>query len=859
MISFVIVGLGTQLVSASLLESTSEAERIIDQRYATERSHRMALKKLDAILENATLSDADKESRIQEEFLASAKLTAENAGDLLLYTPILSWRIHSLAVAYDLNGRYESIVSRDRLTGAKTSQAVGLNEEKSRSENRTSTGEMSGSLHAEVGLSFGAIPKPVANAEARVMKTVSNTSSTGNQSAWSRQDQASLDACYESVMKELSETKLSGLHIRFVVEFSNNTEKDMIVPAESVIPVYAGAASFSVMAKMESVVPLNIPAHGTVDISFRGDLATTAARELIDFMRTKSPIISPERSPLLIIRSTDGTIRNAVNEAMRVAYARIVCGSYTWNVRKTWGGKSVSLQQAFEAVNSRYDIAPFVWEGLKLKELCGATVELFDLKKIPCVETGDGISIGFNDISKSLTLDEIHLGVMNADQLIVGKERRWNELTKESQNRLIARLHSFKNDAAVQYLLGVCYEYGLGVDKSAEKAAECYRKSANGGDPRGQYEYGQCFDYGWGGVEQSSTKAVEWYRKAAEQGNAIAQGDLGVCYANGTGVEKSAVEAVKWYRKAAEQGNAVAQSNLGLRYYYGQGVEQSYVESAKWFKKSAEQGNAVAQYNLGVCYEYGQGVVQSYVEAVRWYRKAAELGNATAQYNLGVCYEYGQGVVRSYAEAVRWYRKAAEQGDAAAQCNLGVCYEYGKSVAQSYADAVKWYRKAAEQGDATAQCNLGVSYEYGRGIGQSYAEAVKWYRVSAEQGYVAAQCNLGICYAKGCGVQQSYADAVKWFHKSAKQGYAAAQHNLGVCYDNGQGVQQSYAEAVRWYSAAAEQGHANAQYNLGISYAEGSGCEKSVKLAMYWLRKAEENGMELDGRVREYMKAHKDE
>ena len=693
----VVVGLCACLSFGALLETTSEAERMIDQRYTTERSHRMALKKLDTILENVALSDADKEKRIRAAFLTSSELTSENIGDLLLYMPILSWRVHSLAVAYDLDGRYESIVSRDRLTETKTTQTAGSNEERTRSENRTSTGENSGTLHAEAGLMFGIFPKLTANADAKMMKTVSNTSSRGNQSAWTRQDQASLNARYESVMKELAETKLSGLHIRFVVEFLNNTGKDMVVPAGSVVPVYAGSTSFSVMAKMESSVALNIPAYGTVDIAFRGDLATTAARELIDFMRTKSPVIAPERSPLLVIRSVDGTVRNAVNEAMRVASTKIVCGAYTWNVRKTWNGKSVTIQQALEAVNSRYDVSPFVWEGRKLKTICGAVVEPFDLERIPCVETDEGIVIGWNDISKPLAVDELRFGVMKADVFIVGKGRRWNDLAKEGQAKLIAQLRNLESDATAQYFLGVCYENGLGVDKSSEKAARCYRKSA-------------------------------------EQGNAFAQSSLGLCYATGEGVEQSCTEAVKWFRKSAEQGNAFAQSGLGLCYATGEGVEQSYTEAVKWFRKSAEQGNAFAQNNLGWCYAKGEGVEQSYAKAVEWLYKAAEQGHADAQSGLGNCYANGQGVEQSYAKAVEWLYKAAEQGDAMTQWLLGFYYARGQGVVQSYEEAVKWYRKSAEQGCARAQESLGVCYANGEGVEKSVRKAMYWLRKAKENG-----------------------------------------------------------------------------------------------------------------------------
>jgi hypothetical protein len=160
------------------------------------------------------------------------------------------------------------------------------------------------------------------------------------------------------------------------------------------------------------------------------------------------------------------------------------------------------------------------------------------------------------------------------------------------------------------------------------------------------------------------------YRKAAEQGNAKAQYNLGVCYSDGAGVAKDAAEAVNWYRKAAEQGLAEAQYNLGVCYGKGKGVAKDTAEEVKWYRKAAEQGNAKAQCNLGFCYRNGEGVPKDDVEAVRWYRKAAEQELPNGQYKLGWCYYSGTGVAKDNTEAVKWFRKAAEQGDAQAQAAL---------------------------------------------------------------------------------------------------------------------------------------------------------------------------------------------
>ncbi len=64
------------------------------------------------------------------------------------------------------------------------------------------------------------------------------------------------------------------------------------------------------------------------------------------------------------------------------------------------------------------------------------------------------------------------------------------------------------------------------------------------------------------GVGQDYKEAVSWYRKSANQGYAKAQYNLGLMYAEGKGVGQDYKEAVSWYRKAAVQGEAEAENSL---------------------------------------------------------------------------------------------------------------------------------------------------------------------------------------------------------------------------------------------------------------------------------------------------------
>lgn len=54
---------------------------------------------------------------------------------------------------------------------------------------------------------------------------------------------------------------------------------------------------------------------------------------------------------------------------------------------------------------------------------------------------------------------------------------------------------------------------------------------------------GLCYDYGWG-VDCDYGKAVKWYQRA-ETRNACLK--LGICYEQGRGIEQNRFEAHKWY------------------------------------------------------------------------------------------------------------------------------------------------------------------------------------------------------------------------------------------------------------------------------------------------------------------------
>ena len=112
---------------------------------------------------------------------------------------------------------------------------------------------------------------------------------------------------------------------------------------------------------------------------------------------------------------------------------------------------------------------------------------------------------------------------------------------------------------------------GLSVRVDLSKATDWYRKAADHGFTKAQYNLGVFYLNGQGGCPKDPATAVDWFRKAADQGLAIAQRNMGVLYWNGTGVEADECLGMEWYQKAAKGGDTEA----------ARGLQQGYPEIAE--------------------------------------------------------------------------------------------------------------------------------------------------------------------------------------------------------------------------------------------------------------------------------------
>ena len=629
-----------------------EAEQVINERYTFPRSRKSAEEKLDEIINDKNLSQEDKITRIRQKFLMKSEAITERSAYNLVYTPLISWKIHSVSIGYDIDETTQILVSEESLASSETAQTDSSEAEKRKQKSTGLEKERGGKVSADAEISASINPfKFHANADVQISGIAAacektNETDSGSE-VWSKRSQNSLSSKYDETIRTLTDKKISKCHLRFSVTIQNHTDIDLqFNPAKTYIPVYA--REFILNAKPDDVQDIqDIPANTTKEFLFRGEINNTKAVTLLSFMRHDAPSFSPERGQFKI-SSTDGRIKDAIADSRRIKTCSVFYKNKEWKIRKAWNGKQTTLREAIWAINALYaPPLPFqTGEDGAIKSMFGAACNPsaaaeWNLNQYPVWRIGSKWKKPgeAGELNQPLPDNGVFIKLVNIFDMVTTGGRDYDpDLQKMLAD--VLKSASEQNVVRAQYSLGDCYYCGFGVEK----------------DPK---------------------EAVNWYRKAAEQGNAWAQFSLGDCYYNGIGVEKDPQEAVKWYRKSAEQGNAWAQFILGNCYYNGEGVEKDPKEAVKWyqeavkrFRKAAEQGNELAQFNLGYCYYNGIGVEKDPKEAVKWYRKSAEQGNARAQYRLGDCYYMGIGVEKDPKEVVKWYRKSAEQGYREAQQRL---------------------------------------------------------------------------------------------------------------------------------------------------------------------------------------------
>lgn len=177
------------------------------------------------------------------------------------------------------------------------------------------------------------------------------------------------------------------------------------------------------------------------------------------------------------------------------------------------------------------------------------------------------------------------------------------------------------------------YEYGRrlltgqkGAIHSSRLAFKWFSRAAENRHPKAMAAMGLCYERGLG-VQKSLPKARKWYASAVDEGNDDACQTLVQMEARAGNLSG----ALHWLERMADDDSIPAQLILAHMHLNGTAKNASAAEGIRYLRYAAMQGNGEACLMLSTCYATGKGVPKNEELMMGWLLNAAEAGNETAQ------------------------------------------------------------------------------------------------------------------------------------------------------------------------------------------------------------------------------------
>ena len=118
-----------------------------------------------------------------------------------------------------------------------------------------------------------------------------------------------------------------------------------------------------------------------------------------------------------------------------------------------------------------------------------------------------------------------------------------------------------KRQNHAEYLMGVAYMAGAGVDKDEKEAVKWFKRAADHGSPMATYWVGELNAKGRAGLTEDWATAARYFHTAAEKGIPDAFVELGHMYAEGISAPMDAEKAAFCFRQALTA-STIASYNL---------------------------------------------------------------------------------------------------------------------------------------------------------------------------------------------------------------------------------------------------------------------------------------------------------
>lgn len=301
-------------------------------------------------------------------------------------------------------------------------------------------------------------------------------------------------------------------------------------------------------------------------------------------------------------------------------------------------------------------------------------------------------------------------------------------------------------------MLGRCYKFGVGTEKSISKALEAYTKCVNLGGTYLLYTLANLYYFNMPDPEKG--KCVPLLEEAVANQDKQAEALLGYIYLTKEFQTRNQQKGLELLIQSAEHGDPEGARILAEAYLHQVCGSEDIVpynvnKASQYFAIAVDNGenSPKALYYAGPAYFYGEGVPKSMEKA----RKCIEaLIDAYVPEEkvfdlLGcMCFE-GIGGPIDFELGEKALRRAIESDDKdvslEAMNNLGM---YFYTLSNRLPEAIQLFQSAASQGNANAQVNLGKAYYEGKGVPQDLEKAEHYFQLAAKQGNTTAQENLEV-------------------------------------------------------------------------------------------------------------------
>jgi len=413
---------------------------------------------------------------------------------------------------------------------------------------------------------------------------------------------------------------------------------------------------------------------------------------------------------------------------------------------------------------------------------------------------------------------------------------------RDSFLNILPRPEQQNRDGESDYLLGMAYLKGFGVEKDANRAIQLFEGCVKGHTElalKASQQLSRIYQYGMG-VKIDYVKDLEWRKKCVD-----------ICE------QLYGTEDIR----TANAKQLLAGSYILLG-EYDQAVSMRFKALEDIEKKLGNKHPAFALSCKSLAYAYGEK--GAWDKALEYNLKALEIYIETDLYiNIGACYNR----LGESEKALEWFQKALEAEEEqngkdtpAVACiynNIGViCNKNGE-----YDRAIEWYQQALvirekvlgkeHKDTSTSYSNIGIAYE-NKGERE---KALEW-RIKAadvqEKLFPEKSSTATTLWRIGdtCRMQKKYDEAIGWFLRAMaieEKLYPEGNSSLARTYwdiGNANYCQKKYDEAVEWFSKAmvieeklypeGDSSLARTYWDIGnVNY-----CQKKYDGAIEWFLKA---------------------